>query len=170
VALHALDPSNAAKQHERQRFAARVAALLDAPITSSSGPFERIPQQGFIVFDGGGGVMTWLDELAPAQRAEVAGRLVLLDIQRGDATEALRRFSLPAAIEHIGFRRWLDAQPRDRWSGLIGRREFLQSIAPGAELLGTPYCVADGSRDELPQLLIDYLVAFRKTGAHSRRE
>jgi len=108
------------------------------------------------------GYEAMMDEVVVEERAAVAARSLLLDIDRSTVLSVLERHGFAGGIDRNRWFEWRSQRDRETGGGLYGRRDLAPSI--GGRCVGPPsfqgarYCVLGSDRfADLPSLVVGYL-------------
>ena len=103
-----------------------------------------------------------MDEVAGAERAAVAARTLLLDIDRSTVLSVLERHGFAGGIDRNRWFEWQSQRDRETGGGLYGRRDIAPLIGGHCvgpvPFQGPRYCTIGSDRfADLPSLVVGYL-------------
>jgi hypothetical protein len=132
---------------------------------------DALPLDGFIILRSLNHVALSLAECDPAQRAEVAARLVPIQVSGTRIFERiLENLSVAAAIDGMSYQEWQGRDPAKQTAhGLYGLHQIGQLA--GGECVSLfqseRYCYLQSfAHFGLPHLLADYLAALERSRAN----
>jgi hypothetical protein len=153
----------AAGAERYRRFAEELGRYAGTPVRVVEGYLKSTHEDGYILFAGSGDVSRSLAECGRERAAQLAPRILLLDVSWQRALEQLERNRLAGAVDSLRMSEWL-AHPSS-CTGPFGLRYLTKAI--GASCVPLPglrsrhYCLLESkSHRGMPHLLADYLTAY----------
>jgi len=127
------------------------------------------PADGFILLKASAHPGVALDECDVRRQADIASRLIPIDVDRTRILETLlEALSIPAAIDLMSLDEWETKDPATigAW-GLHGRKDIGELVGASCKLYKSArYCYLHSpTHHGLPHLLADYLAALARTTA-----
>ncbi len=116
------------------------------------------------------GYQQMMDEIPERDRAAVAARAILLDVDRSSILRWLETFRFAGAVEKHRWFEWVMRRGEETGGGLHGRRDLAAAIggtcAGSGPFVSDHYCLLRSDRyTDLPSLLVGYLAAVAAGGA-----
>lgn len=146
-----------------QRLADELGRYAAAPVQIVNDFLRKAPADGYVLFAGNGDLSRSLADCGPALAAQLAPRLLLLDVSWQKAIEQLEKHRLAGAVDSLRMSEWL-ARPSSS-AGPFGLRYLAKPL--GASCVSMPalrsahYCLLHSEQHRgMPHLLANYLAAY----------
>ena len=146
-----------------RRFAEELSRHARTPVRVLEGDLKNTTEDGYVLFAGSGDVSRSLAECGKERAAQLAPRIVLLDVSWQRALEPLEQHRLAGAVDSLRMSEWL-ARPSS-CTGPFGLRYLSKAL--GVSCVSLPglrskhYCLLESKHHRgMPHLLADYLTAY----------
>jgi hypothetical protein len=148
-----------------QRLADELTRYSGTAVPIVKDVLRNAPADAYVLFVGSGHISRSLADCGPTLAAQVAPRVVLLDVSWQKALGQLEQHQLAGAVDSLRLSEWL-ARPSS-CTGPFGLRYLAQRL--GASCVPLPafrsehYCLLQSSHHRgMPHLLADYLSAYHR--------
>lgn len=146
-----------------QRLADELGRYAGAPVRIVNDLLRKAPADAYVLFAGSGDLSRSLADCGPVLAAQLAPRLVLLDVSWQKAIEQLEQHRLAGAVDSLRLSEWL-ARPSSSVAP-FGLRYLAKPLGatcvPMPALRSAHYCLLQSEQHRgMPHLLADYLAAY----------
>jgi hypothetical protein len=153
----------AAGPERYQRLVDELSRYVGTQVQIVKDVLQKAPTDTYVLFAGVGDLSRSLGNCGPALAAQLAPRIVLLDVSWQKALEQLEKYRLAGAVDSLRLSEWL-ARPSS-CTGPFGLRYLTKSL--GASCVPLPsfcsarYCLLESKYHRgMPHLLANYLAAY----------